>query len=104
MHGDFPIGQARMDGAICEYSKPEQQSYLQMLKEHGVNNIEMECSAMAALCHKAGVRCAIVCVVLVDRLKGDQVDISPETYHEWQLQPQNLVVQYIKKKLTEIKN
>ena len=92
-----------MDGAVCEYSKSEQEAYLHMLKEKGVNNIEMECSAMAALCHKAGVRCAIVCVVLVDRLKDDQVDIPQETYHKWQLQPQNLVVQYIKKKLTEMK-
>ena len=99
----YSIGQARMDGAICEYSQSEQQSYLQKLKEHGVNNIEMECSAMASLCHKAGVRSAIVCVVLVDRLNGDQVDIPPETYHEWQLQPQNLVVHYIKTKLTEMK-
>ena len=93
-----------MDGAICEYTKSEQRDYLQMLKEKGVNNIEMECSAMAALCHRAGVRCAIACVVLVDRLKGDQVDIPPETYHQWQLQPQNLVIQYIKKKLMETEN
>lgn len=98
----FPTGQARMDGAVCEFDKSEQQAYLQKLKKHGVNNIEMECSAMAALCHKARVRCAIVCVVLVDRLNDDQVDISPDTYSKWQLRPQNLVAQYIKKKLREI--
>lgn len=111
--GHFPIGQARMDGAVCEYTKSEQQAYLKMLKEKGVNNIEMECSAMAALCFKASVRCAIVCVVLVnrlingdqvDRLNGDQVDIPEETYKEYQLRPQTLVAQYIKKRLTETKN
>ena len=91
------IGQARIDGAVCDYSESEQQAYFQELKEKGVNNIEMECSAMAALCHKVGVRCAIVCVVLVNRLEGDQVDIPDETYDEWQLRLQNFVVQYIKK-------
>ena len=48
-------------------------AYLQRVKEAGVVNIEMECVALGALCHRAGVKCAVVCVTLVDRLLGDQV-------------------------------
>ena len=55
---------------------------------------------MASLCHEAGVRSAIVCVVLVDRFDDDQVP-KDDMYDKWQLQLQNFVVQYIKKKLNE---
>jgi len=47
--------------------------YLRTLAEAGVRNIEMEATAFAALTHSAGLRSAIVCVTLLNRLKGDQV-------------------------------
>lgn len=47
--------------------------YLNNLHDFGVINIEMECTIFAALTHHAGIRSAIVCVTLLDRLKGDQV-------------------------------
>ena len=68
-----PIGQGRLDGAICEFSETDKMAYLQRVKEAGVVNIEMECVALGALCHRVGVKCAVVCVTLVDRLLGDQV-------------------------------
>ena len=55
----------------------------------------MEATAISSLCYKANVKCAIVCVTLVDRLNGDQVDIEPETYADYSLRPQNLVSEYI---------
>ena len=39
----------------------------------GVTNMEMEALVFAALTHMAGIRSAVVCVTLLDRLKGDQV-------------------------------
>ena len=65
----------------------------------GISNIEMECTALAALCHKARVKCAVVCVTLLDRLLGDQVDIPPEQYKKYQQRPQALVAGFIKSRL-----
>ncbi|CAG7820692.1 unnamed protein product [Allacma fusca] len=96
---DFYEGQARLDGCICEYSEKEKMSYLCELNRNGVTNIEMESLAFAALTHHAGVRAAVVCVSLLDRLKGDQVLAAKEVLNEWQLRPQILIAQYIKKEL-----
>jgi len=35
--------------------------------------MEMEATVFAAMTHMAGIRAAVVCVTLLDRLKGDQV-------------------------------
>jgi len=96
---DFYEGQGRMDGAICEFSEDEKMAYLRRAHEEGVTNIEMECTALGALCHKAGVKCAVVCVTLVDRLKGDQVQITPADYKKYQSRPQFLVARFIKSQL-----
>lgn len=49
--------------------------YLKYLSENGVVNIEMESIPFAALTFQAGIRAADICVTLLDRLQGDQVDI-----------------------------
>ena len=59
----------------------------------------MEATALASLCNKVGVKCAIVCVTLLDRLHGDQVDIPPDTYAAYNTRVQNLVCDFIAKKL-----
>ena len=72
--GVFVISeQARLDGAFCHYTEAEKLKYLNHLQEHGVKNMEMEAIPFAALTHHAGIKSAIVCVALLDRLKGDQV-------------------------------
>lgn len=70
---DFYEGQGRMDGAFCDFTEAEKMEHLQTLKDNGVVNIEMESLAFAALTHHAGVKAAVVCVTLLDRLKSDQV-------------------------------
>jgi uridine phosphorylase len=70
---DFYEGQGRLDGAFCEFSESEKMEYLEKLKDFGVVNIEMESTIFAALTHHAGIKSAIVCVSLLDRLQGDQV-------------------------------
>lgn len=66
-------GQGRLDGAFCDFTESDKMEYLNNLHDFGVINIEMECTIFAALTHHAGIRSAIVCVTLLDRLKGDQV-------------------------------
>lgn len=95
------VGQGRADGAICEYTEQDKMDYLHRVKDAGIVNIEMECSAIAALCGRSNVKCAVVCVALLDRLKGDQVSITPEDYKSWQLRPQKLVANFIKSRLTQ---
>ena len=50
-------------------------AYLQDVASKGVTNMEMEALVFAALTHLAGIRSAVVCVTLLDRLKGDQVRV-----------------------------
>ncbi len=95
------LGQARTDGAFCDISEDERLQYLKEINSQGVDNVEMEATAIASLCHKAGYKCAIVCVTLLDRLKGDQVEISPETYKMYVSRPIDLVARYIKNKIAE---
>ena len=95
-------GQARTDGAFCDITEEQRLSYLKEIHSKGVVNIEMEATAIASLCHKAGYGCAIVCVTLLDRLNGDQVELDPEVYKKYVLRPQDLVAEYIKEKLRQI--
>ncbi|XP_034947858.1 uridine phosphorylase 1-like [Chelonus insularis] len=96
---DFYEGQGRLDGAFCEYTEADKMEYLQKLQKAGVINIEMEALAFAALTHHAGIRSAIVCVTLLDRLKSDQLMAPKEVLEEWQKRPQVLVARYIRKYL-----
>lgn len=70
------IGQGRLDGAFCEYTEADKMDYLNQIRNQGVVNIEMEAIPFAALSHHAGIKSAIVCVALLDRLKGDQVIVN----------------------------
>jgi len=73
---DFYEGQGRLDGAFCEFTEADKMEYLTKLQKAGVVNIEMESLCFAALTHHAGIQSAVVCVTLLDRLKGDQVERS----------------------------
>ncbi|KAI5698555.1 hypothetical protein M8J75_008547 [Diaphorina citri] len=96
---DFYEGQSRMDGAFCDFTEQEKMEHLQSIKDAGVVNIEMESLAFAALTHHAGIKAAVVCVTLLDRLKSDQIHFPKEVLEEWQQRPQALVAKYIKKYL-----
>ncbi|XP_018015610.1 uridine phosphorylase 1 isoform X1 [Hyalella azteca] len=96
---DFYEGQGRLDGAFCEYTEADKLEFLQRVHSAGVINMEMESLCFAALCHHAGIRSAVVCVTLLNRLNGDQVSSSKAQLNEWQEFPQRLVARYIKKTL-----
>lgn len=91
-------------------------TYLESLHVKGVRNIEMESLVFAALTHHAGIKAAVVCVTLLDRLKGDQVlhrnlteflyfnsdfkvVMSSDDKRDWDFKAQRLVGAYIQKKL-----
>lgn len=41
--------QGRLDGALCDYTLDDKKEFLSRLHDQGVRNIEMECTAFAAL-------------------------------------------------------
>ncbi|KAK8392376.1 hypothetical protein O3P69_014619 [Scylla paramamosain] len=96
---DFYEGQGRLDGAFCDYTEEDKLAFLRKIHAENVVNMEMESLCFAALCHHAGVRGAVVCVTLLNRLHGDQVSTPKEVLNKWQEYPQMLVARYIKKAL-----
>jgi uridine phosphorylase len=93
---DFYEEQGRLDGAFCEYTAQDRADYLATLQKQAVFNIEMQAIPFAAITHYAGIKAAIVCVVVSDKLKSDQVGSSQEL-NEWEKRPKKLVAQYIKR-------
>ncbi|XP_020893249.1 uridine phosphorylase 1 isoform X2 [Exaiptasia diaphana] len=98
---DFYEGQGRLDGAFCDYTLEDKLSFLNKIHQAGVCNIEMESVSFAAMCKRAGVPAAVLCVTLLDRLKGDQVDLTAEQHEEFQSRPQKIVAAYFKHVLGE---
>ncbi|XP_020021019.1 uridine phosphorylase 1 isoform X2 [Castor canadensis] len=98
---DFYEGQGRLDGALCSYTEKDKQAYLRAAHAAGIRNIEMESSVFAAMCSMCGLRAAVVCVTLLDRLQGDQISSPHEVLVEYQQRPQRLVGYFIKKSLRQ---
>ncbi|KAK3866403.1 hypothetical protein Pcinc_028072 [Petrolisthes cinctipes] len=96
---DFYEGQGRLDGAFCDYSEEDKLDFLHKIHQDNIVNMEMESLCFAALCHHAGIRCAVICVTLLNRLTGDQVSTSKEVLGKWQEYPQMLVSRYIKQQM-----
>ena len=49
-------GQARLDGAFCDYTGEDKMNFLKRAHARGIVNIEMESLCFAAMCHRAGVK------------------------------------------------
>ena len=79
-------------------------SYLHEIHKSGVCNIEMESLCFAAMCRRAGIAAAVVCVTLVNRLQGDQVHLESKDHEEYQIRPMKLIMSYIIKRLSEKSN
>lgn len=52
----YLTGQARLDGAVCEYTEEEKFAFLQHCYDVGIRNIEMESLCFAAMCHQANIK------------------------------------------------
>ncbi|XP_050509121.1 uridine phosphorylase 1-like [Diabrotica virgifera virgifera] len=96
---DFYEGQARTDGAFCEYKVKEQMNYLRSLQSKNIVNIEMESTAFAAFTKAAGIRSGVICLNVRDVLEGDKIYVSKELINKWQARTQILVARYINKHL-----
>ena len=58
-----PQGQARLDGAFCDYTKEDKFEFLEKAHKAGVCNIEMESLCFASMCHHANIKGTRVCDV-----------------------------------------
>uniref|UniRef100_H2ZBV0 Nucleoside phosphorylase domain-containing protein n=1 Tax=Ciona savignyi TaxID=51511 RepID=H2ZBV0_CIOSA len=102
---DFYEEQARLDGALCSYSEEEKNAFIQKAHDiHGIKNMEMESTCFTAMCTRAGVKCGVICVALVDRLVRDNVTGVKGTgigcqLKEWEMLPQIICSKYIKESL-----
>lgn len=93
---DFYEGQARFDGALSPpYSPEERALFWKLAHLRGVRNIEMESTMFAAFCSRARIRSGIVCAVLIDRLRGDQVTVPHATLAQYSDRAQKLVLDFI---------
>ncbi|GAB1609359.1 uridine phosphorylase 1-like [Argonauta hians] len=92
---DFYEGQGRIDGPFASFSAADKLEYLQQLTTKGVTNMEMESLGFVALCNKLNIPCAVICVTLLDRLKGDQVSADHSLMSQWERRPLQLFFEYI---------
>ncbi len=96
----FYEGQGRLDGALDPgYNETQKFDFLKKLYGLGVRNIEMEACVLGAFCNRAGIRGAVVCATLLDRLQGDQVTSTKDELAEYSDRAQRLVINFIKKQL-----
>ncbi|XP_066202066.1 uridine phosphorylase 2 isoform X1 [Saccopteryx leptura] len=96
---DFYEGQGRLDGALCSFSREKKVDYLKRAYKAGVRNIEMESTVFAAMCRLCGLKAAVVCVTLLDRLDYDQINLPHDILVEYQQRPQLLISKFIKQRL-----
>ncbi|KAM8788555.1 uridine phosphorylase 2 isoform 1-T1 [Rhynchonycteris naso] len=96
---DFYEGQGRLDGALCSFSREKKVDYLKRAYIAGVRNIEMESTVFAAMCRLCGLKAAVVCVTLLDRLEYDQINLPHDILVEYQQRPQLLISKFIKQRL-----
>uniref|UniRef100_A0A9J2PJ63 Nucleoside phosphorylase domain-containing protein n=1 Tax=Ascaris lumbricoides TaxID=6252 RepID=A0A9J2PJ63_ASCLU len=99
---DFYEGQARLDGEFCAYTSKDKYDFLHTLYEKGVRNIEMESTCFASMFRRASIPAAVVCVALLNRMKGDQIHLDEETYNDYEMRPFKLVTAYIKEKMKSL--
>lgn len=95
----FYEGQGRLDGAICEYDEEDKMAFLRKAHERGVRNFEMESTVFAAFAQRLGIRAAVCCVTLLDRMDGDQHPHTHEQLEAWDERPGDVILQYVKREL-----
>ncbi|XP_017868919.1 PREDICTED: uridine phosphorylase 1-like isoform X1 [Drosophila arizonae] len=96
---DFYEGQSRLDGAFCGYNPQKKMCFLQQISQMGVVNMEMESTAFAALTNQAGIRAAVICVAIINRMEGDQINSPTCVLKDFDQRAQILIARYMRKVL-----
>ncbi|MBF0105738.1 MAG: uridine phosphorylase [Deltaproteobacteria bacterium] len=92
--------QSRLDGVLDPgFTEADKMAFLNKAYMMGVRNFEMESSQFAAFCNRAGIKAAVVCVTLLNRLNGDQITASPKTLSGYSDNSQTVAVNYIRSRL-----
>ncbi|KAH9490412.1 Uridine phosphorylase 1 [Bulinus truncatus] len=95
---DFYQAQGRLDGSFCDYDEKDKQEFMNKLQKHGVVNIEMESAGVLGLANKVGIRAAVVCVVIVNRMETDLPVLTKQKFEEIEDFPIQLVSRLLNKK------
>lgn len=82
------------------YGKAEQREWAEELKRLGIKNTEMEATALAGFCGRAGIAAADVCAVL-DRM-GGRVTATKEELALYSDRAQTVVIRYIRSRISDL--
>lgn len=89
--------QLREDGALPPpYTEEQILHALESAQRQNVKNIEMEAPEFAAFCLRAKIRAAIVNAIIIDRLRGDQIDSDDPKLPQYSDNAQQIVLEFIK--------
>ena len=90
-------GQARLDGALCKYSNNDKNKYLEKLYKNGVRNFEMEGTVVSGICTRNNIKCGMICVAYLNRLKEDTVskNFTQKEISSWMDKAIDVLIQYI---------
>ncbi|KAL9900101.1 uridine phosphorylase 2 isoform 1-T2 [Glossina fuscipes fuscipes] len=97
----FYEGQARLDGASCEYRNEDKLKFLEECRVKDIKNFEMEAVMFSALMHHLDVKAAEVCITFLDRLEGDQIKVTKQQKEEFEKRAFIIVGRYIQYKLKQ---
>lgn len=93
---DFFLGQLRLDGALRLGTPAGRAAWLRGLAAADVRGIEMEGAVVAGLLNSWGFsRIAMACAVVVNRLDGDQIDLSAEQLSDFGRRAGDLVLTHL---------
>jgi len=99
---DFYEAQSRLDGAFCQITEADKFAFLnEAYNKHGILNIEMEANLFLAYCQRANVRGAVICISIVNRLNGDQIETPKDVLKMFENRPLQIIVQMIKNRLAD---
>ena len=61
----------------------------------------MEANLFLSFCKRAGVKGAVMCISIVNRLQGDQIETPKELLKLFENRPLQIIVQMIKNRLQD---